>query len=111
MVHIRHVLEADDQLFDFLQYDVTGRSLPSRILLKKDLSPEAIDVLLQVLRDGTVEFNYQNESMVYCFRMGFVHVEELKPGETVCVLPSPLHARQVFCLCPSLSSSLVTDYR
>ena len=90
--HVYDLLEANDKLFKFLEYDVVGRSLPSNTTLNV-ISPGLVDVLLHVLRDGCVNFDPDNKAMILCYRMGFVHTDELFDGSMTCVLPSFLHAR------------------
>ncbi|KAL1966120.1 hypothetical protein VTN77DRAFT_4868 [Rasamsonia byssochlamydoides] len=89
------VLEDDDQLFQFLEYHVAGRSLPSRKMQHGVIDPNIVSVLLNILRDGSVVYNRDNRGIQDCFRSGFVHTEEVKSGQMLCVLPSALHARFV----------------
>lgn len=91
--HIRNDLEDDHKFFTFLEQDVTGRSLPSRQMQHGVIDPEVVAVLFHTLQDGSVEFNCNNSAMVRCFRLGFVHTEEIRPGQMIFVLPSVLHAR------------------
>lgn len=93
--NIRHVLEDDEKLLSRLKGFVAGRGFPSRKMMHGKIDQVIFDVLLHVLRNGSVDFYSDNSAMVRCFRSGFIYTEVL-PNDQVCrILPSHLHAREV----------------
>lgn len=92
--HVGDALENNHELFRFLNYDVAGRSLPSKARLQ-GVDPLIVGVLLRILTHGSLKFDKNDDALEKCFRLGFIHVDEPEEGRMICVLPSFLHARFV----------------
>lgn len=90
MDHVKEALDYRHGLCDRLQYSAVSKSLPSETNGVRD--PSIINLLLDILKNGSVRYKSDNLAIDYCFRNGLVHTEMNDDYGMGCVFSSPLHA-------------------
>lgn len=86
-----NILDDDKEAFESLRKGSLQRSFPKR----KDVTPDALQVLQQVLKNGSIPLNLGNPGIKDCYQRGWLHSELLdeETEEIVCVFPTRLHAK------------------
>ena len=84
-------LDDEHRVFETLKACAVNRSFPRR----RDITPQARDVLRKVLVDGSIPYNFGDPGFNDCYEMGWIHSEatDTDASEIVCVLPSKLHEK------------------
>lgn len=78
-------------VFETLRLFAVSRSFPRGDLL----TPDAADILRKVLEDGSIPRDLNNDAIVLCYSMGWLHTEPLDAdaAKIVCIFPSKLHEK------------------
>ena len=91
MDHAKEAFDYRRRLCDHLDYCAVYKSLPSETNGVRD--PSIVNLLLDILKNGSVQYRDNDLAIDYCFRNGLVHTETNNGfSEMGCVFPSPLHA-------------------
>ena len=91
MDHAKEALNYRRGLCDRLDYCAVYKSLPSETNGVRD--PSIVNLLLDILKNGSVQYRNNDLAIDYCFRNGLVHTETDNDFDKMgCVFPSPLHA-------------------
>lgn len=97
--HIIATLNDEDESFRYLAQTGIQRSFVSR----RKLTPQAAGVLREVLMNGSIHRDLDNEGIITCYENGWLHSEPLDFDaiNIVCVFPTRLHAKwaSLFSLC------------
>lgn len=86
------LLDDEEKSFDYLRRTSSvGRSFVSR----SHLTPSVVNALCEVLKNGSIRRNLEDEGIRQCYQMGWLHSEPLDYvcDEIVCVFPTRLHAK------------------
>ncbi|KKA16201.1 hypothetical protein T310_10216 [Rasamsonia emersonii CBS 393.64] len=91
--HIIATLNDEDESFRYLAQTGIQRSFVSR----RKLTPQAAGVLREVLMNGSIHRDLDNEGIITCYENGWLHSEPLDFDaiNIVCVFPTRLHAKYV----------------
>lgn len=90
-----HVLSVlDNKSFCYLRQSLLKRTFVNR----SELTPGIVNVLCEVLKNGSIPRDLENESIRKCYDRGWLHSELLdlhawEDDEIVCVFPTRLHAK------------------
>ena len=91
MDHVKVALDHRQELCRRLEHRAVYKSLPSETNGVRD--PSIINLLLDILKNGSVEYKSNDLAIDYCFRNGLLHTEMSDYfGGMGCVFSSPLHA-------------------
>lgn len=85
------MLENDTAVLSYLKACPIGRSFPR----KRYLTTEASTTLRNVLANGSIPYDHNNQGLYLCYKMGWIHVEALDSDadDLVCVFPSRIHEK------------------
>ncbi|OJD12521.1 hypothetical protein AJ78_06903 [Emergomyces pasteurianus Ep9510] len=95
---LNHVLEAMEdigRLFSTLEGFPVGRSLPSPGLYPVTRDPEIAEILLEVLKIGSVGFDKQRPELLTCVENGWLQSNLVDGGQEICTFASGMHAKYV----------------
>lgn len=85
-------MDRPQPVFEYLEQLAIGRSFPP----KEKLTPQSAEVLRQVLVEGSVQRDLDNEGIRQCYGQGWLHAELLQlHSEMTCIIPTKLHAKLV----------------
>lgn len=89
--HVIATLDNEDEAFRFLAQTPVQRSFVNR----RTLTHKAADVLREVLANGHIPRDLENEGIRTCYEQGWLHSEPLDfdAMEIICVFPTRLHAK------------------
>lgn len=89
--HIVEILNDEEKSFEYL----TQTSIQRSFVRRRELTPQAADVLRQVLVNGSIHRDLHYEGIRTCYEKGWLHSEPLDPeaNNIVCVFPTRLHAK------------------
>lgn len=90
MDHVKEALDYRRGLCCRLEHCAVYKSLPSETNGVRD--PSIINLLLDILKNGSVGYKNNDLAIDYCFRNGLAHTEMDDAYGMGCVFSSPLHA-------------------